>query len=81
MKISNSPTLSPELDEVIHPKSYLMKKTGRYMIAGILVLSQQYSDPDILKEAQIQSTKRWHAINEIYEPAFGECNLTVSQLQ
>ncbi len=80
MKNSYLLHFSPEVEQIIHPVSYQIKKTGKYIVAVILTLSQQYSDQDNLKFSQLQSNKRWHTINEIYEPAFGKC-LSGDQLQ
>ena len=81
MKISNSLDFSPELERIIYPKSYLVREIGKYMVVSVLTLSQQYSDPNTLKSAKIQSNLIWHAINEVYEPAFGKCSQTATQLQ
>ncbi len=80
MKFQNSHHYSPEIELILHPQSYSFKEISKYIVASILALSQQYSDPDGMRTARIQSNLRWHAISEVYEPAFGACKYT-NQLQ
>ena len=80
MNISNSLRNTQSIEAILYPKYYFFKGINRYIIASILALSQQYSDPAAMKSAELQSNIRWHTINEIFTPTFEECNSS-NQLQ
>ena len=68
--------LNPEIDRILNPKSYFLKKTWKYVVSIILSLSQQYSDIETFRMSQIQ----WYTIYQLYNPTITPC-ASADQLQ
>lgn len=64
---------SPEIEKILNPSGFILKKIFNISIVSIIAVSQQYADFNAYEDDRKQSTLKWHIINEYYRTQLGEC--------